>query len=251
MHLGKPALFVLILPLLVPALVAGPVFPVEASATFGGGIFGTWDFTFTGPAGLYLQQIAIDLGPANLGFDTVPGGFGSLASLDVGGYQGTDATTGLNQIVPGTGLTRDGGQSLIFQFNDFTAGETFHFTADVDNPNPTLAALRNCNGLGFIARGICLLQNAATTVANDALLAGASVVTAPEFAGSRVTYTFGGPRYYTSEITAAFSPDGGIRVFGSSAGVLDEVEGVPEPATALLLAAGLLFVGLRLRRRCD
>jgi hypothetical protein len=239
------------LPLLAQALLAGPVFPVETSASFTGGIYGTWDFTFdSGPAGLYLQQIVIDLSPANLGFDTVPGGFGSLTSLDVGGYSGTDVTTGLSGILPGTGAALDGGQILIFQFTDFTAGETFHFTADVDSPNPTLLPIRDCSGLGPIARAICLAQNAANTVINDARLAAASVVTAQQFAGTRVTYTLGGPGYVTTEITSVFEPAGGLRVFGSTSGTFDEVMATPEPATPALLGAGALLLGIRrLRRR--
>ncbi len=250
----KIALLMLILPLFVQTLAADS-FPVGASATFGGGIYGTWDFAFTsGPADLYLQQITIDLSPTNVRFDTAPGGFGSLTYLDVGGYEGTDATTGLYQILPGTGAVLDGGSLLTFDFNDFTAGDTFHFTADVDNPNPTLTPLQDCSGLRPLAKAACLAQNAAITAANDARLAAAQLVTAQEFGGATVTYTFGGPGFYTSEFTGAFSPDGGLHIFGSSSGVLDSVQATPEPATCVSLAAGLLLLGLRLLRRasrCD
>lgn len=251
MRIPKAALWAIALPLLAQTLLAGPVvFPVEISASFTGGVYGTWDFTFdSGPAGLYLQQIVIDLGPANLGFDTVPGGFGSLTSRDVGGYNGTDVTTGLSSILPGTGSALDGGQILIFQFTDFTPGETFHFTADVDNPNPTLLPIRNCSGLGPIARALCLAQNAANTVINDARLAAASVVTAQQFAGTQVTYTLGGPSYYTTQITTAFEPAGGLRVFGSTSGAFDEVVENPEPTTPALLAAAVLLLGIRRLRR--
>lgn len=250
----KIAFLMLIPPLFVQALAADSL-PVEASATFGGGIYGTWNFAFTsGPTDLDLEQITIDLSPTDVRFDTASGGFGSLAYLDVGDYQGTNVTTGLYQILPGTGATLDGGSLLTFDFNDFTAGDTFHFTADVDNPDPTLTPLKNCSGLGSIAKAVCLAQNAAITAKDDASLAAAELVTAQQFSGATVTYTFGGPGFYTSEFTGAFSPDGGLQIFGSTSSVLDSVQAVPEPASCVSLAAGLLLLGLRLLRRasrCD
>lgn len=202
---------ILMLFVFAPVLAAGPIsYPVEASASFTGGIYGTWDFAFTsGPAGLYLQQIAIDLSPTGLRFDTVPGGFGSLTSLDIDNYLGTDVDTGLSLILPGTGGVLDGGQLLVFQFDGFTMGETFHFTGDVDNPDPTLTALRDCSGLRPLARAACILQNMLTTAQNDARLAAAALVTGQEFGGVLVTYTFGGPGFYASQFTTAFEPSRG------------------------------------------
>ena len=230
-------LLTLVLPLFVQTLAAGPI--IEASANFSGGVNGRWDFAFTsGPAGLYLERITIDLSPTSVRFDTAPGGFGSLTSLDVGAYQGTDTNTGLYQILPGTGAALDGGALVTFLFNDFTVGEAFHFTADVDNPDPVLAT---CTGsLG--ARLACAANNAALRTA-------ASIVTPAQFNGALVTYTFGGPGFYTGEFTTAFAPDGGLRIFGSATGLQDEL--TPEPATYVSLAAGLLLVGFRLRRRAS
>jgi hypothetical protein len=234
-----------------PMLAMGaPSFAVEGSASFTGGIFGTWDFAFTsGPAGLYLQQIDIDLSPAGLSFDTVPGGFGSLTSLDIDNYLGTDVDTGLSLILPGTGAVLDGGQSLVFQFDGFTVGKAFHFTGDVDNPDPALLPLTNCSGLPLLARALCLVQNALKTVQNDARLAAAALVTGQEFDGVRVTYTFGGPGFYTSQFTTAFEPAGGLRVLGAVDGLEGEVEATPEPATFVSLGAGMLLLGGLLRRR--
>lgn len=246
----KLAFLILVLPLFVQTLAADSL-PVEAVGTFSGGIYGTWDFSFaSGPAEVYLEEITIDLSPTNVRFDTAPGGFGSLTSLDVGGYEGTDATTGLYQILPGTGTALDGGSLLSFLFNDFTVGDDFHFTADVDNPNPTLMPLNDCSGLGRLAKAACTADNVIITTDNDALLAAAAFVTAQQFSGAEVTYTFGGPGYYTTEFTGSFAPDGGLRVFGTATDQLGSVDPTPEPATCVSLVAGLLaLAGFRLRRK--
>ena len=242
----KIALLILALPCLLQVLAADPVlWPVEATASFTGGIYGTWDFGFTtGPADLQLTQITIDLSPVDLIFDTAPGGHGSLASLAIGGYQGT---AGLPVILPGTGL--DGGQLLTFQFDNFTVGQTFHFTGDVDNQDPTLTLLKDCSGLRPAAKLVCNLQNAGITAQNDALLLAASIVTAREFSGALVTLEFGGPGFYTADFTGAFSPDGGLRIFGSSGSIGGDVQATPEPATCIPLAAGLLMLVCLWRRR--
>lgn len=247
---SRTALLVLLLPLFVQVLTAGPVlWPIEGSASFIGGIYGTWDFTFTsGPADLHLQQITIDLGPTNVRFDTAPGGFGSLTSLAIGNYLGTDASTGLAEILPGPGAVLDGGQLLTFRFDDFTVGRTFHFTGDVDNPDPTLIPLNDCSGLRPLARAICNLQNVGITAQNDARRAAASLVTAQQFDGARVTYSFGGPGFYASEFTGDFGPAGGLRIFGSASSFANNVQAIPEPATFVSLAIGMLLLG-RLRRR--
>lgn len=242
---SRSAVLILVLPLFVRVLAAEPV---TTLATFTGGIFGTWDFTFTsGPADLQLLQITIDLSPTDLRFDTAPGGvFGSLTSLDIGDYQGTDVSTGLYGILPGTGADLDNGQLLTFQFDDFTAGETFHFTGDVDNPNPTLTSLNTCSGRP-LAVALCNVRNALITAQNDARLLAAALVTSEEFAGAQVTYTFGGPGFYTSEFPPGeFESAGGVRDVSSSE---DDVQATPEPATFVSLAAGVLLLGCLRRRR--
>lgn len=245
------ALLVLTLSCLVQVLTAAPVlWPVEASASFTGGVYGTWDFGFTaGPATLQLLRITIDLSPTNVRFDTASGGFGSLTSRDIGGYQGTDAITGLSGILPGTGVTLDGGQLLTFQFDNFTVGESFHFTGDVDNPDPTLDPLRDCSALRLLARAACVLQNVGITAQNDGRLAVASLVTSQQFSGALVTYEFGGPGFYTSDFTGTFEPAGGIRIFGSAGSIGSQVQAVPEPATFVSFAAAILLLGYFRRRR--
>jgi hypothetical protein len=239
-------------PVFVQTLTATTMtsFPVDASATFSGGTYGTWNFDFTsGPAGLYLQQITIDLSATDVRFNTAPVGFASSTWLNVGDYQGTNVTTGLYGILPGTGAVLDGGSLLTFDFNDFTAGDTFHFTAGLDNPEPTLTPLHNCTGLGPIARAACLASNAVITAENNARLAAALIVNAREFSGATVTYTFGGPGFYTSETTGAFSPDGGLRILGAASGVVAEVQAIPEPATCGTVAGGLVLAGVGLMRK--
>ncbi|MGE5647414.1 MAG: hypothetical protein ACM336_16655 [Acidobacteriota bacterium] len=232
--------------MLIPVLGATPI---DVSGTFRGGAYGTWDFGFTGPAGLYLQSISIDLSPTGLKFDTADGGFGFSDSRDVGDYQGTDASTGLSQVLPGTGAALDGGQSLTFFFTDFTAGETFHFTADIDG-NPTLAPLRDCSSLPILQRPGCIAQNLQVTIQNDLLKAQAAFVSPQDFSGALVTYTFGGQGYYTTQFTAPFEPAGGLRILGSVNGIQADVQPTPEPATFLPIGIGLLALGaFKLRSR--
>src|SRR5580765_7629290 len=91
---------------------AGPV--VSGNASFLGGLNGSWSFQFTSDTpGLLLESIDLDLTPTDLRFDTAAGGFGSLSYKDVGGFGGTDTTTGLSGI-SATGLALDGGTLLTF-----------------------------------------------------------------------------------------------------------------------------------------
>src|ERR1035437_8812564 len=55
----------------------------------------SWSFTYTsGAPYLFLQSITLDLSPTDLTFDTAPRGY--LAYQDIGGFGGTDGTTGLS-----------------------------------------------------------------------------------------------------------------------------------------------------------
>jgi hypothetical protein len=203
-------------------------YPIAGSATFGTGIFGTFDFTFSsGPTGLYLEQLAIQL-PSTVRFDTAPGGFGAFpfVSLDIGGFQGTDVSTGLYEISPGTGAILDGGRMIAFSFLDFTAGKSFHFTGDVDV---------DCSG----KTGFALLACNAT----------ASVVTAQQFSGATATFTFGGPGFDPVQVTSPFEPQGGLRFFSSVNEFEAEVVPNPEPATFVFIGTGLLLGSVLHRRR--
>jgi hypothetical protein len=224
-----------------------------------GGTSGAWNFQYNSgaPADLYLQKITIDLSNTDLRFDTWPGGFGSLASLDIGGFGGTDAATGL---VPSyvSGSALDGGAFVTFDFTNFLPGMVFYFTADVDHPDPTLLPLQNCTGLGPIALAICNSQNAIRTGTNNLLLTGAEWVGPNGISGATVSFQFGGTGYQTRTVTGTF---GTVTLADIIRGLIDGEGGgafsndasveTPEPATFVLFGVGLTAVGLvrRLRRR--
>jgi hypothetical protein len=143
---------------------------ITGSASFLGGLNGTWSFQYTSDAvGLSLQSIVLDLGPTDLRFDTAAGGFGSGSYKDVGGFAGTDTTTGLSGI-SATGLGLDGGTVLTFSFNNFSSGSLFRFSSDVDHPDPLLLSLLNCAGKTGAAFLLCNATNIARTATNDARL---------------------------------------------------------------------------------
>jgi hypothetical protein len=229
-------------------LAAAPI-DISGTATFRGGIYGAWDYEFTsGPTDLYLQRITIDLSPTNLKFDTAPGGFGSLGFQDIGGFEGTDASTGLSGIAPGTGAALDGGSLLTFTFSNFTAGKTFHHTGDVDHPDPTLEFDPCASKTGW-RQALCYATNPGPLARNTAALAAASVVTPAQFEGALVTFTFGGEGYYTTEFETNFSPAGGLQFLRSVDPFAAQVEQTPEPATFAMLGTGLLLIGVIARRR--
>jgi hypothetical protein len=222
-------------------LLASPV-TVSATASFTG-IIDTWNFEYiSGASGVYLQQITINLGPADVFFNTAPGGFGSPAYQDVGNFAGTNVTTGLSSI-SATGAALDGGSLLTFTFADFTVGDNFTFSADLQHPAPTLLTLQNCTGLGPLATALCNAANAARTVTNDARLAAADTVLSSQLAGALVTFQFGGPGYETTSFTDTLSAatlqeiisglldGGGPGSFSSGGGGTTQDPPVPEPAT--------------------
>ncbi len=125
--------------------------------------------------GLTLDSIVIDLSPTDLRFDTAAGGFGSGTFQDIGGFGGTDITTGLSGI-SATGVALDGGTLLTFNFTNFTSGSVFQFTGDVDHPDPTLITLADCTGKTGLALAACNTLNAGRTATNDARLLAAQTV---------------------------------------------------------------------------
>lgn len=215
---------------------------VSVSASFTGGTGGSWSFDYvSGAADLYLQQLTIDLGPTNLGFDTAAGGFGALSYTDVGNFAGSDVTTGLGVISPGTGAALDGGTLLTLNFSDFTPGDIFQFDADVDH------FPRDCTGLHLLALAACNAAN--TAVARQ--FVGPNGVN-----GAVITYVFGGAGYDTTSFTGEFgrvtlrdivqnlvNGNNPPNTTGSSTDI------APEPATWTGLAGGLFLIAGLLRRR--
>jgi hypothetical protein len=186
--------------------------------------------------GLTLDSIVIDLSPTDLRFDTAAGGFGSLSYLDIGGFGGTDLTTGLSGI-SATGAALDGGTLLTFNFTNFTSGSVFQFTGDVDHPDPSLVALTDCTGKTGLALTACNLANAGRTATNDARLLTAQTVGPNQMAGALVTFNFGGSGYEGANATGKFQGFSLGNGLASNANV-----STPEPASLATLGTGLGFL---------
>ncbi len=218
---------------------------IAGSASFLGGLNGTWSFQFTSDMpGLSLESIVLDLSPTDLRFDSAAGGFGSGTFKDVGGFAGTDTTTGLSGI-SASGADLDGGTLLIFSFTNFQSGSIFRFSSDVDHPDPALLSLVSCAGKTGLALIACNAANATRTVTNDARLLAAQTVGPNQMAGALVTFNFGGEGYDTQTISGTFDP----RSPGD--GLLANADvSTPEPATVATLGVGLgLLLSRAVRRR--
>jgi MYXO-CTERM domain-containing protein len=226
--------------------IAGTV-SVTGSASYLGGLNGSWSFQYTSDApGLSLQSIVLDLSPTDLRFDTAAGGFGSLSYKDVGGFGGTDATTGLSGI-SATGAALDGGTILTFSFTNFTSGSIFQFSSDVDHPDPTLLSLQNCSGKTGIALVVCNAGNVTRTATNDARLLAAQTVGPNQMAGALVTFHLAGDGYQDQTVNGTFQPF----TFTPGNGIISTADvSTPEPASMSTLGAGLgLLLAFAARRR--
>ena len=239
--------------------MAGTV-AVTSTASFTGGVTGTWSFTYAAGSGapdLLLQAITIDLTATDLKFDTVTGGFGSLTSQDVTPISYSESST---PVVSASGSALDGMTLVTFSFLDFGPGDVFQFGLDVDHPDPTLLSLRTCIG-GPIAVALCKLDNTGRTATNNARLLAAQLVGPNAMAGAVVTFTFGGTNYNTTPITAVFpqvtlldiitglARGEGVIAFNNDTGNSGDVSN-PEPACLATFGAGLgLLIALARRRR--
>jgi hypothetical protein len=119
----------------------------------------------------------------------------------------------------------------------------------VDNPDPTLQPLQNCQGLKPLAKIACQAANSATTAQNNALLTAAAFVTPAQFSGATVTYMFGGPGFHETELEGAYSPAGGLRLLSSVDAVEGQVSETPEPASYALFGGGILLLAAMVKRR--
>jgi hypothetical protein len=218
---------------------------IAGSASFLGGLNGTWSFQFTSDMpGMSLQSIVLDLSPTDLRFDSAAGGFGSGTFKDVGGFAGTDTTTGLSGI-SATGADLDGGAILIFSFTDFQSGSSFRFSSDVDHPDPVLLSPLNCAGKTGLALLACNATNLTRTATNDARLLAAQTVGPNQMAGALVTFNFAGDGYDPMTISGTFDPRSPGDGLISSADV-----STPEPASIATFGAGLgLLLSIAARRR--
>ena len=220
---------------------------VTGSASYLGGLNGGWSFQYTTDTpGLSLESIVLDLSPTDLRFDTAAGGFGSLSYKDVGGFGGTDTTTGLSGI-SATGAALDGATILTFTFTNFLSGSIFQFTSDVDHPDPTLLSLQSCAGKTGAALILCTATNAGRTATNDARLLAAQTVGPNQMAGAHVTFHFAGDGYEEQTVNGTFQPF----TFGLGNGIISTADvSTPEPASMATFAAGLgVLLVLAARRR--
>ena len=207
---------------------------INANAVFVGGIFGTFQITFTSDiAGAQLTGVDFDLstgtgGGPGLGLFLDPTGAapGYLTNQNLSPIAGAAATGFLG----GSGIT-DGSTAFALGFSDFTSGETFTFLLDVDHyvvlntcPSSPIAAVIACN------------------IANGLIRTNGSLVNADEYAGTGVTFHFltpNGPRSFSSD----YSPNEPIGE------VANTVYDTPEPGSWALMGSGIAMLLWRGRRR--
>jgi hypothetical protein len=179
--------------------------PVAAASAFQGGVFGTFGIYYAlGDPGLHLQQVRFDL-QSPLLLDPTLAAPGALLPFPIVALTGA-AATGFAGAV---GVV-DGATSFTLLFNDFDVNEAFAFELDVDTPCASI---------------FCQ--------------APASLVTGSQFAGTRVTGTFGGPHFRTTDLTGIFAQTGPL---AAQTWTVGNVEEVPEPHTIAMMFTGIALI---------
>jgi hypothetical protein len=209
-------------------LSAAPAAIISGSVTYSSetiGAFGDWSiqFTSTNPDTV-LQRVTVDLSPTNLFFDTTSGAPGYMLWQDFTPTGGSAAATGLSEVNPGTGSVLNGSTWLELVFTNFTsANGPFTFQLDVDGP----ANYTGCGGgiLGLLCRAGRDID--------------ASLVTSQEIAGALVSMQFYTPGVGVNLVSTNLGQVGAHTAYGTFA--------TPEPATYMLIAAGLGLFALRRR----
>lgn len=166
---------------------------IVADAIFAGGVFGTFQITFTSDiAGAQLTGVDFDLstgvcgGPGlSLFLDPSGAAPGYLTSQNLSPIAGAAATGFLG----GSGVT-NGSASFLLGFNDFFSGETISFLLDVDH----YVVLNTCpsNPVSTVI---------ACNIANGLTRTNGSIVTADEYAGTGVAFHFLAPQGPRSSTT--------------------------------------------------
>ena len=174
---------------------------IAGSASFLGGLNGTWSFQFTSDMpGMSLQSIVLDLKRPEA--REVVRRLLTTSDFLVENFR-PDTTTGLSGI-SATGSTLDGGTILTFSFTNFQSGSFFRFSSDVDHPDPALLSLLNCAGKTGLALLACNATNITRTATNDARLLAAQTVGPNGMADALVTFNFGGDGYDPMTISGTF-----------------------------------------------
>ncbi len=230
-----------------PVLTAGPL-GVNVVANFTGGPWGSWVFDYqNGPAGYNLRQITIDLSPTDRHFDTAPNNFPYVTDSyqDIGTFNGTDITTGLSAILPGTGSVLNDGSLLTLVFDHFFAGMTFQFVVDVDGPDPARLVLEPCPPNDPLGGYTCALTQT-MLVGHYALeVSMANQTFGMQMGSALVTLWFEGPGLEPLTLEGRY---GAVDLDVATAQLTSEV--IPEPASVGLVLSGIAVMLWLNRPKC-